>query len=88
VTQHWDAWLNARYNAKPQKQWVCRRVGLAPHDWPDAWSAALPNPDRTVRPYGTRLPRLAPRTRDAVISAVGLLAKSRDWVATRGVEIA
>mgnify|MGYP003115112996 CR=1 FL=1 len=87
VTQHWDRWLNARYNAKPSKQNVCRRVGTVPQDWPEAWSAAIPALDRTVRPYGTRLPRLAPKTRDAVISAVGLLAKSRDWAAARGVVV-
>ena len=85
VTQHWNRWLNARYNAKPPKQGVCRRIGTAPQDWPEAWSAAIPALDRTVRPYGARLPRLAPKTRDAVISAVGLLAKSRDWAAVRGV---
>ncbi|MBU1834876.1 MAG: hypothetical protein KJ834_02420, partial [Alphaproteobacteria bacterium] len=87
VTQLWDRWLNARYNAKPPKQGVCRRIGTAPQDWPEAWSAAIPALDRTVRPYGTRLPRLALKTRDAVISAVGLLAKSRDWAAARGVVI-
>lgn len=87
VTQHWDRWLNARYNAKPPKQNVCRRVGAAPQDWPEAWASAIPALDRTVRPYGARLPRLAPKTRDAVISAVGLLAKSRDWAAARGVAL-
>lgn len=87
VTQHWDRWLNARYNAKPSKQNVCRLVGAAPQDWPEAWTAAIPALDRTVRPYGPRLPRLAPKTRNAVISAVGLLAKSRDWAAARGVVI-
>ena len=88
VTQRWDAWLNARYNAKKPKAVVCRRVGVAPHEWPEAWSAALPSLDRTVRPYGTRLPRLASKTRDAVISAVGLLARSREWAATCGIAIA
>ena len=88
VTQRWDAWLNARYNAKPPRQDVCRRIGLAPQDWPVTWSAALPALDKTVRPYGQRLPRLASRTRDAVISAVGLLARSREWAATCGVDVA
>jgi hypothetical protein len=87
VTQRWDRWLNARYNAKVPKHSVCRRVGTAPQDWPEAWSAAVPALDRTVRPYGARLPRLAPKTRNAVISAVGLLAKSQDWAAARGVVI-
>jgi hypothetical protein len=87
VTQRWDRWLNARYNTKPPKQSVCRRVGTAPQDWPAAWFAAIPALDRTVRPYGTRLPRLAPKTRGTVISVVGLLAKSRDWAAARGVVI-
>jgi hypothetical protein len=87
VTQLWDRWLNARYNAKPPKQSVCRRVGTAPQDWPEAWASAIPALDRTVRPYGARLPRLAPKTRSSVISAVGLLVKSQDWAAARGVVI-
>jgi hypothetical protein len=40
-----------------------------------------------VRPYGARLARLAPKTRDAVTSAVGLLAMSRVWAEERGVSI-
>lgn len=88
VKQRWDAWLNARYNAKISKPDTSRRVGLAPPDWPETWSAALPALDKTVRPYGARLPRLALKTRDAVISAVGLLAKSREWAATRAVDVA
>jgi len=88
VTQRWDAWLNARYNAKPAQPRDSRRVGLAPEEWPKAWAAAVPNLDRTVRSYGNRLPRLAAKTQDAVISAVGLLAKSREWAAAQGVEIA
>lgn len=88
VTQRWDAWLNARYNAKPARPRDSRRVGLAPEAWPKAWAAAAPCLDRTVRPYGNRLPRLALKTQAAVISAVGLLAKSREWAGAQGVEIA
>lgn len=85
ATRRWDAWLNARYNRKPRKTDHSRRVGLAPEDWPDAWFAALTTLDRTVRPYRKPLRRLAPKTRDAVVSAVGLLAAARIWAAGRGV---
>lgn len=87
VTRRWDAWLNARYNRKPRKTDHGRRVGLAPEDWPDAWFAALPTLDRTVRPYRGPLRRLAPKTRGAVVSAVGLLAAARIWAAGRGVAL-
>jgi len=87
VTRRWDAWLNARYNRKPRKMAHSCRVGLAPEDWPDAWFAALPALDRTVRPYREPLRRLAPKTREVVVSAVGLLAAARIWAAERDVAI-
>lgn len=87
VRQEWDRWLNETYNKKAPAQRVSRRVGLPPEAWPHAWQAALSNLDRSVRPYGERLRKLAPRTRATVISAVGLLARSRQWAADRGVEL-
>lgn len=87
VQQDWDRWLNARYNTRPPVETPSRRVGVAPEGWPDAWSDALQTLDRSVRPFGTRLRALAPRTKAAVISAVGLLARSRLWAAERGVDL-
>ncbi len=87
VKQEWDRWLNTRYNTRPPVERSTRRVGLPPEEWPTTWSNALPALDRSVRPYGERLRKLAPRTKAAVISAVGLLARSRQWAAERGVEI-
>ncbi len=87
VRQEWDRWLNERYNKKAPVKRVARRVGLPPEAWPHAWHTALPGLDRSVRPYGERLRKLAPGTRATVISAVGLLARSRQWAADRGVEL-
>lgn len=87
VKQTWDRWLNERYNKKEVVERPSRRVGLPPEDWPESWSRALPDLDRTVRPYGERLRKLAPKTRATVISAVGLLARSRAWAADRGVTL-
>lgn len=87
VKQRWDAWLNGKYNAKPKKEGFSRRVGMAPQDWPTNWREALPALDKTVRPYGHRLPRPKPKTRDAIISAMGLLAESRRWAAERDVAV-
>ncbi|WP_166434128.1 site-specific integrase [Roseovarius spongiae] len=87
VKQEWDHWLNERYNKKAPAKRVSRHVGLPPEAWPESWQSALACLDRSVRPYGTRLRKLAPRTRAGVISAVGLLARSREWAADRGVEI-
>lgn len=87
VKQKWDAWLNSTYNAKPKKIGTSRRVGLAPEDWPEAWRDALPALDRTVRPYGHRLRCPEPKTKEAILSAVGLLARSRHWAAMRDVEV-
>lgn len=88
VKQEWDRWLNTRYNKRPTVEEKSRRVGLSPEEWPASWSKALPALDRSVRPYGERLRKLAPRTRAGVICAVGLLARSRHWAAGRGIEIA
>lgn len=87
VKQEWDHWLNTRYNKKPKVERSTRRVGLAPDDWPTTWREALPVLDRSVSPYGTRLKRLAPRTKRAVVSAVGMLARARAWAASRGVDL-
>ena len=59
ATRRWDAWLNARYNAKPPKPRASRLAGLPVADWPEAWRAALPALERTVRPYGNPLRPLA-----------------------------
>ena len=87
VTRHWDAWLNARYGAKPKKPRASPLQGLPVTAWPEGWQAAVPMLERTVRPYGRALRPLAPKTRASVISAVGLLAASRDWAAGQGVVI-
>lgn len=87
VKRRWDAWVNSTYNAKPKKSGTIRRVGLAPEDWPEAWKDALPALDRTVRPYGRRLRCPKPKTKEAIMSAVGLLAQSRHWAAMRDVEV-
>ncbi|MBL3705851.1 hypothetical protein GI582_24420 [Sulfitobacter sp. BDSS02] len=87
VKQEWDRWLNDRYNKKAPVARRLTRVGLAPEAWPDSWSSALPVLDRTVRPYGRRLRKLGPKTRQAVISSVGLLARSRTWAEKRGVNL-
>ncbi len=87
VKQKWDAWLNAKYSQKPKKPRMSSRIGKAPEAWPDAWGDALPALDKTVRPFGNRLRRLAPKTRDCVVSAVGMLAESRQWAADRDVDI-
>ncbi len=87
VKRKWDAWLNSTYNVKPKKSGISRRVGLAPEDWPEAWRDALPALDRTVRPYGQRLRGPKPKTKEAILSAVGLLVRSRQWAAMRDVEV-
>ena len=87
VTRKWDAWLNARYNAKPKKAKRTRRVGMPPERWPSAWPRPEAILDRTVRPYGKALRPLAAKTRGAVVSAVGMLAASREWANERGVAV-
>ncbi len=85
VKQEWDRWLNERYNTKVPVARASTRVGLPPEAWPEAWASALPALDRTVRPYGERLRKLGAKTRQAVVSSVGLLARSREWAEDRGV---
>lgn len=87
IKQEWDSWLNARYNKRSPVETDSRRVGLPPEAWPEPWSSALPALDRSVRPYGQRLRKLAPKTRATVISVVGLIARSRQWAADRGVNL-
>ncbi|MBY5974870.1 hypothetical protein KUV28_21120 [Ferrimonas balearica] len=87
VRKEWDRWLNERYNKKAPVDRLSRRVGLPPDDWPESWSLALSNLDNSVRPYGQRLRKLAPKTQATVISTVGLLARSRTWAAERGVTL-
>ncbi len=87
VKKRWDSWLNTRYGQKPKKPRSSPRIGRPTEEWPDAWRDALPALDRTVRPYGERLRRLAPKTRQSVVSAVGMLAKSQQWAAARGVDV-
>ena len=86
VKQDWDRWLNSRYNKKAKVARQSQRVGLPPGDWPVSWSQALPVLERSVRPYGERLRKLGLKTRQSVISAVGLLARSRVWAGDRGVD--
>lgn len=82
--KRWDRWLNGRYGKKPRKPRASNRVGLPPKDWPASW----PRPDildRTVRPYRRPLRPLAPKTRETVVSAIGMLAASRVWAEGLGV---
>lgn len=85
VTQKWDAWLNARYNEKAKVPREYSRIAALPADWPESWRAALPALSRTVRPYRYPLRPLAPKTRTAVIDAVGMLQTCRGWARERGV---
>lgn len=87
VTQAWDRWLNARYNQKPRKQRLSTRIAASPEDWPDSWQQILPTLDRTVRPHGKALRPPAPRTREAIIQAVGMLATCRVWARERDVDV-
>lgn len=87
VTQAWDRWLNARYNQKPRKPRLSTRIAASPEDWPDSWQQILPTLDRTVRPHGEALRPPAPRTREAIIQAVGMLATARIWARERDVDL-
>ncbi len=77
VKQGGDGWLNARYNARPPRPRNTRREALRPADWPARWHAALPCLDQRRRVAGKCHRPLAPRTRAAVVQAVGLLALAR-----------
>lgn len=83
VKKDWDRWVNARYNAKPKRPPVSRREALAPTDWPARWQAGLACLDRRQRFAGRRYRPLAPKTRAAVVQAVGMLALAR---ARAGIE--
>lgn len=87
LRQDWDRWLNARYNAKPAKPRATRREALLPPDWPAAWAAAEPLLDKRVRAGGRRYRALAPKSRAAIVQAVGLCAAARDWAAGQGVDL-
>ena len=63
------------------------RVGLPPEAWPDTWASAHPALDRTVQPYGEHLRKVGTKTRQAVVSSVGLLARSREEAEDRGVDL-
>ena len=69
---------------KPRKS---TRVAHAPKYWPKAWQSAIPALDQAVRVDGQRLRKLAPKTKAAVIQAVGMLAAARFWAQERGVEL-
>ncbi len=87
ISQKWDHWLNATYNQKPLKPKRSTQVGLAAEDWPEAWQDAIPLLDQVTRVDGRRLPALAPKTRDSVVQAVGMLAVANIWARKRGVEL-
>lgn len=87
VVKEWDRWLNGRYNVKEKKPRQSTRVAALPEDWPEAWQAALPCIDRAVRIGEVRYRPLAPKTRDAVIQAVGTMATARAWAVGRGVAL-
>ena len=87
TSQHWDHWLNSRYNQKLKKPRKSTRVAHAPKYWPKAWQSAIPALDQAVRVDGQRLRKLAPKTKAAVIQAVGMLAAARFWAQERGVEL-
>lgn len=85
AVQEWDRWLNSRYNVKPTKARQSTRVATAPEEWPDTWQATLPLLDQSLWIGETRHRRLAPKTRAAVVQAVGMAAAARSWAAERGV---
>lgn len=87
ITQHWDHWLNSTYNTKSKKPKISTRIALAPEDWPEAWQQAVSLLDQVTRVSGQRFRALAPKTRDAVVQAVGMLATARVWAQARGVEL-
>jgi len=87
VSQHWDHWLNSRYNQKPKRLRKSTRVAHTPENWPKVWQSAIPALDRVVRVDGQRFRKLAPKTKGAVIQAVGMLAAARFWAQERGVDM-
>ena len=87
LRQEWDQWLNARFNVKPKKPRASTRVARLPGDWPAPWQAGLRALDRAVRVRGRRYGRLAPRTRAAIVQAVGMCAAARAWGIAQGVPL-
>lgn len=87
VSQSWDHWLNSSYNEKQRKPRISTRVALVPEDWPEAWQSVIPSLDQVIRLNGRRFPALAPKTRETVIQAVGMLATAQAWAQERGVDL-
>lgn len=87
TSQRWDHWLNGRYNQKPKRPWKSTRVAEIPENWPDIWQAVVPKLDQVTRVNGQRFRTLAPRTRGAVIQAVGMLVAARMWAQDHGVKL-
>ena len=85
VQKRYDAALNATYNVKEKRERKSTRIGLLPAEWPESWQAAVPLLDRRIRVGESTLARLAPRTRDSVIQAVGMCATAREWAHEKGV---
>mgnify|MGYP003112805507 CR=1 FL=1 len=86
TSQHWDRWLNSRYNQKVKRPRKSTRVAHAPEDWPEVWQSVIPELERVVRVEGQRFRKLASKTRDSVIQAVGMLAAARIWAEARDVQ--
>nr|WP_309504397.1 hypothetical protein [uncultured Roseovarius sp.] len=87
VSQKWDHWLNSTYNQKPKKPRISTRVALGPGEWPEAWRAPVPLLDQVIRIDGRRFSALAPKTRENVVQAMGMLGSARIWAMEQGVEL-
>ncbi|MCX8226323.1 MAG: hypothetical protein OTI35_09630 [Sulfitobacter sp.] len=87
VSKKWDHWLNANYNPKVKRPRPSRRVALAPETWPQAWRSVIPSLDQVVRVDGRRFRPLAPKTRENVLQAVGMLGVAKAWGQQRGVAL-
>lgn len=87
ISQRWDHWLNNRYNQKPLKPITYSRVSLAVEEWPDVWQSVVPRLDQVTRINGRRFPALAPKTRENVLHAVGMLATARKWARACGISL-
>ncbi len=85
VSQMWDNWLNTRYNQKAKKPRNSTRVAFAHIDWPDTWKSGTSALDQAVRIKGRWYRPLAPKTRENIIQAVGMLATARNWAQKRDV---
>ena len=87
VSQHWDNWLNSRYNQKAKKLRRSTRVALVTEDWPEVWQSVIPALDRVVRVDGHRFRKLASKTTGNVIQAIGMLGAALIWAQERGVDL-